>query len=433
MTPTGSISPTRRYVIYAVGIAVSGVGGYREAQKDHDGDGLSTWDEIIGDTEPLDPDTNGDGFSDGDRRYVGADSEIENQAAKYANDRYELHFENLETFINDTQVNQDFIDRQLRLWLDADPDWQEAIITHGKPQPNQNAFYMDDWTKDGREHLKPDGTPGPAHDTPFTPNYGVPDPVMTHWYNHSGTVWDVRTGEYLGFQPERGDKVGKLGDKNGNGSIAHYLEGNPGPEDLTGHMTAYLWYDWMDGNEPTDKVKQVMKDVFKKAPVNNPDGSQDIDLRFIEGVKLETKRRTTYEEGIEYYWENVPRELRTPEGPANIKRDGPVDYIGFVRNAVSGESAVAGIEFVQVGNGSLVSDVSGTNAVHDWETNTARIALHEYAGHGLGGLGHHDKDGVMGTGGTTVGFLDDEWPKIIEGLNILNRHYYKDVRDQIPS
>ncbi|MFB6295095.1 MAG: hypothetical protein ABEI97_05010, partial [Candidatus Nanohaloarchaea archaeon] len=160
---------------------------------------------------------------------------VRQHAVAYAEEHYPEYRNHVVEFIKDEQLDDRFIDEQLRLWLQApDAVWrggQQYFDYPGRILAN-GLLYANDWNMNGEPHLLPDGTRGPDYEHAFTPDEG--DAFVRRFYNASGQVHDVRTGEYLGFQPDNGDKVGKLGDREGNGTIAAYLDGNVAPEDLTG-------------------------------------------------------------------------------------------------------------------------------------------------------------------------------------------------------
>ncbi|MFB6207726.1 MAG: twin-arginine translocation signal domain-containing protein [Candidatus Nanohaloarchaea archaeon] len=202
--------------------------------------------------------------------------------------------------------------------------------------------------------------------------------------------------------------------------IVHYLEGDVTEEDLSGHMDAVIWYDWMEVNRPTEETKEYMRQAFERAPVTNPDGTSGIDLHFIEGEKLKYEAKVDRSDIWPAYEDNVVPELQDD-----------VWYLAFVEDIVGGYAGLA----LGGDNGGMVSDVSDTESIYDdVDKNTAAIALHEL-GHVMGRLEHKQEEpGTQGGPYTVMGdmksetplkYRDSEWKKILEESNVVSKGDYE--------
>ncbi|MFB6207725.1 MAG: twin-arginine translocation signal domain-containing protein [Candidatus Nanohaloarchaea archaeon] len=373
---------------------------------------------------------------------------VREKALRFAEEKYPEHLSVVEDFVSEERLADDFIDEQLKLWMSA-PDgyesWQEAIVTV------ENGFYMNDWTKNGVPHLEPDGDSGPAYEHPFTINPDG-DAFMPRFYNASGRVHDVFSGEYLGFRPGEGDKVGKLGDRSGDGSIAAYLEGDVSPEDLTGHAVSVVWYDWMEGmtskgpNEGDHysgrlrrDTRELVERVFADAPIENPDGTTGIDIHWIEGESIPHEETTTPREAEKYAERHIPEEMTGPINYALVVHDllWP-DHPEGVSNSPTGLTLSLG-----PGDGGYweVTTDEGAELNDDSrEQINAGSLMHEVYGHGVADLPHSsanpqvddEEKSIMDMSGPRyLGFAPSEWDRVDRGMNPKEKEYYGGIKSSV--
>ncbi|MCJ7479054.1 MAG: hypothetical protein MUP63_02640, partial [Candidatus Nanohaloarchaeota archaeon QJJ-7] len=356
---------------------------------DVDGDGVSNGEELIEGDNPLGEPT------------VREESSIRERAMEHAEHKYPDQSYRVAEFIEDDRVDDRFIDEQLKIWLSA-PDSVErgrhTILDYPAQILKHGLLYANDWNMNGEPHLMPEGRPGPDYDNPFELNPDK-DAFMPRFYNHSKQVHDITTGEYLGFQPEEGDKVGKMGDRDGNGSIAEYLDGNVEPEDLTGSRITVTWTDTAEDPEKVDGSFDILEDFFREKP---PD-DHSIDFYGINGVKRDgveiTSLKPDAHQMIEYYESNVPEELK-----------GPVNYMILIRHFDGLPVALA------------TSPSPGGMGFSDNPTfNIAYLTLHELYWHGLTGKPHpgeRPEDTLASyppspESPDELDFLDKEWERVM--------------------
>lgn len=393
---------SRRKFLGTAGTAIAAALGYG---TDIDGDGVNNGREILQKTDPLEPDSNNDGVDDSGE-VIGEHSEIVQQAYEHA--KSELYWrakDKIVEFANDDDVNPNFIDEQLGIWLEAPPEIQENVL-------KANGLYKNDFTCNGVHHLEPDGTPGPAYEDPFS--ILTQDAFTYGFFNSTGKVHDIATGEYLGFQPSEGDKVGKLGDKNGRGTIANYLEGDINPEDLTGQR---ITVTWMDTSGPTDLVDQSFNQL-ERFFEQKPPGDISIDFYGINGVERDGTKPPedsliTGNEAIDYYEANVPEELK-----------GPVNYMILVNEV---EGAFNAINTSPSPGGMGPAESSGFEGA-------VFYTLHELYWHGLTRKGHINKgrEKTLASPPYTndidgLNYLDSEWDLIFDSMEVGNREYYDNI------
>lgn len=337
------------------------------------------------------------------------------RALAYAEEHYPEYRDRLVEFLKDEKLDDRFIDEQTGLWVSApDSVWrgERQYFDYPRRILANGLLYANDWNMNGVPHLLPDGTPGPDFEDPFTPVDG--DAFVRRFYNVSGQVHDVRTGEYLGFQPESGDTVGKLGDREGEGSIAAYLDGDVTPKDLTGRMITVTWTD----TARSPAVIYEAFDIIRQYFAEDPPGDTRIDFYGINGVTrqgVEPPPSTVADgnEAITYYEQNVPDELK-----------GPVNYMIFVEE-----------ENDRITGSALDSSPSpggiGNHAGDDPDTvspplSAAYLTLHELYWHGLTGMPHisaGEDDGPY-TADDPEDFTATHWEHILDAMNAQNRAYY---------
>ncbi|PSG99224.1 MAG: hypothetical protein BRC29_03805 [Nanohaloarchaea archaeon SW_7_43_1] len=247
--------------------------------------------------------------------------------------------EHMEDFLDDENYSEQFKDTQLEYWLDLpgnldDPnrtvnengeiDWKALGRDIKHYVLRKKLLGADDWTKTGQPHIFADGTEGKGHHYNHTeePNWD-PDAFMPRWYNEKGKVFDISESgdtpsewEYLGPDPDQGDRVGKLGENpeyaeqenQANFSIANQLEG-PEPEDLVGEPITVCRVDWTAQGpedyspEPTPETLEIAEDVLKDIGIQS---------YMFKGKELEYNEVET-RTGLEPAWEqHVPRKLKGP-------------------------------------------------------------------------------------------------------------------------
>jgi hypothetical protein len=332
--PTGLVS--RRIILGSIGVGLAaGITAYAAATSDLDEDGVSTREELQNGLDPLSASSGSGAMPDElrmaydlplDRVY----SEQEAAAVALADEEYEDNVNRVLEFVHDDQLHPDFVDAQLAYWMDVPQQWQKAVITDDR----QNWLYADDWNRNGEPHLLPDGTPGPDYDRlePVNPDH---DAFMPRFYNETGHVHDVVSGAYVGFQPEKGDRAGKHGDRYGDGSIAAYLDGDITPDKLMGRRISVIWFDWMEGPndygeeyslKPSQRVCAVISETLGRAPVENRDGSTGIDFYPLLGESLEHKNYGVHGTHKQNYKEHVPPQIQ-----------GPVNYGVYVYRTKEGD------------------------------------------------------------------------------------------------
>jgi hypothetical protein len=393
-----------------------------------------------------------------EERYPEATTDIQLEYAEVVDENYAEHSDYYREFISDEELDEDFIDAQLELLMEeASDQWQEDILV-------TRALDQDDWTRNGRAHVKPDGSEGPAYDNPFTLR-SAPDAFVLGYFNSTGNVYDPRTGEYLGFQPDEtfgegpdgdlvhyGDKVGLKGDRNGNGSIAEFLDGVE-PEDLDpNEMHTVMAYNRPEEGEPGDETFEMMEDmmeedvppeVFREVMENTPNRTNTenipprVNMHTIDLGTVEIDQ--TYNPGEEWaqviYQENMPRELR---GPVNYTLYVP-DIEGNIGGTVLDFADRPDHPFHDIGNAGIVepfSNIAGVSPSAGTWHYTAGTSFQETYWHGVGGHMNSEanpREPPEGTPtlttdwyeGKPLRFLDREWRDVLTGMNVRNRFYYR--------
>jgi len=287
-------------------------------------------------------------------RYPQATSAVQQDFARVVDEEYSESSDYFRSFLSDSELEEGFKDEQLGILLEKAPDrWQKSIL-------ETEALDQDDWTRNGRNHIDPEGNPGPDYENPFTLST-APDSFLEGYFNSTGHVYDPRTGEYLGFQPEEtygehepsglkhyGDKVGLKGDRNGNGSIAEFLKGVEREDLDPNQMHTVMAYNWMD-NKPDEEAfeemneimeEKVPEDVFQDVMENTPNRSNleevpaEVNMYTIDLGQVPGGFSTGGREARQIYDRNMPEELR-----------GPVPYTLYVNDM---PGSVRGVSFDQV-------------------------------------------------------------------------------------
>lgn len=275
---------------------------------------------------------------------------------------------------------------------------------------SKNGLYKDDFTGNGVHHLEPDGTPGPAYEDPFT--LLTEDAFPHRFYNPTGKVHNVQTGEHIGFQPGKGDKVGKLGDKNGEGTIADYIEGVE-PTELVDNTITVTWVDTSGPAEDVDEMFENLNTFFQE----NPPDDITIDFYGINGVQRDKSETPPdyLEDGnhaVEFYESNVPELLK-----------GPVNYM-LLADKKPGK------------NSALATSPSPGGFGDDAYSNLLKktfITLHELYWHGLTSKPHLNEGNEETLASPPYGYetledldyLESEWNTILESMNLENREFYE--------
>ena len=332
-----------------------------------------------------------------------AKTSIQEEALQYGEEYYAVTksgvdakptvVEHMKDFLENENYTEQFKDKQLEYWLDLpgnldDPnttvdedgetDW-ETLARDLKHYVLRNKLLGgDDWTKTGQPHILPDGSDGEGHHYNHTeePNWD-PDAFMPRWYNETGKIFDIPESgeqpsewEYLGPNPDQGDRVGKLGENpehagqetRANFSIANHLE-EPEPEDLVGEPVTVCRVDWAAQGprdyspEPSIETLEIAEDVLRDV------GFQPYIFKRKE-LKYSKVQRS---EDLEPAWkQHMPTKLK-----------GPVEY------AVIGHDMGGGWAGTEAALG-----FSGGNTTQEQIANTL---LHECYGHPFIGP-HADKD-----------------------------------------
>jgi len=408
-TPVSDLMISRRAVLGLVGVGITGGAVlYAGAKSDVDGDGLSTQTELEEGLNPLSRFSAGGAMPDGKRSAYGLPDDrtySEREVAalertEYLRDTnddivYSSHRMNFgehssfssaidpwNAFVHDDRVHDDFIDIQLGYWLalpdllddeQRAEDWQRGVLTYDPadmPVEKDTAptgYHLTDWTKTGEPQLAPapngDGwVEGPGYRSPEPVNPDG-DAFMPAWYNHTGLVHDPVTGRYLGFQPEKGDRVGKRGDANGDGSIAAYLDGDVAADDLIGNRISVWMIDYMEGERPPAETFNLMDNFYVDAPIG--DGVEF--YHFWNDDPMSSQYITTVREAIDRYENQVPEEL---QGPLNYAL-----YTGRIEDGAQGRAMP-----VDQGNAGYMH----TYDFADIPLRNASVALEEVLWHGVG-------------------------------------------------
>lgn len=269
----------------------------------------------------IDPDLKAEYGLQEDRRY----SEMEAEAFEYAwNELETVDMWQLTWFLNSTTM-QAFRDAQLDYWKNDVEGWDYHREGVGKRDAktvqtiivNGGHLLHDDWNATGLPHILPNGDPGPGNtEQPAKPGNPDRDGLMPGFYDHTRTVRKMDAGdtpadwEYLGYQPEKGDKLGKRGDKHGDGSILKYLDDDVTADDIVGHRVAVGLWDRADHATPPDT--EWMTDLFADAPLENRDGTTGIDLYHIERAPIQQKEGWGWRDISAHYEESVPAGLQGP-------------------------------------------------------------------------------------------------------------------------
>jgi hypothetical protein len=432
---------------------IAGVAGCLETDLDEESDSAEETEFLPNSTTSSDSsDTEiGDEPEPLEERYPEATTDIQFEYAEVVDENYAEHADYYRDFISDEELDEDFIDAQLELLMEeASDQWQEDILV-------TRALDQDDWTRNGRHHIDPDGSEGPAYDNPFTLR-SAPDAFVLGYFNSTGHVFNPRTGEYRGFQPDEtfgegpdgdlqhyGDKVGLKGDRNGNGSIAEFLDGVE-PEDLDpNEMHTVMAYNRPEEAEPGDETFEMMEDmmeedvppeVFREVMENTPNRTNTenipprVNMHTIDlGEAGPTEGQVSSEEARQIYEENMPRELR-----------GPVNYTIYVPDIEDGPGA--GYTLPLVEDTEMVGEYSGHGAIvipYDRHPDPEWAAMgtfqelywHGVATHPFNDIPDDQHEPPNGTPTlttnvpTTLDFLDREWREVLRGMNVRHRFYYQ--------
>ena len=439
----GPLGKNGTLLLVGVILISGGILGYALWQ-DTDDDGVSGYDELVytlqhdGFLNPLNGDTSGDGIGDGEALDHGLDPTREYAASfaavfnavdeehqedvidafagagdqKYPEEFYDAlvaaEQNNLDVDKLISQVLErgpspgevtDFEERQLELAVDAPEKYQREILANG-------SLHLTDWDKDGGPQTLPNGSAG-IDDTPFDPNRDG-DAFVTWFYNEDGEVY-ADNGTYVGFQPGQGDHVGELGDRNGDGTLAPYFNGtNPLS---TQRMDTVLWQDWIEGKDHSSKLgpegKELVQKVFSNAPVTNPDGTNGVQIHFIDGQKIPHEPETKLEENP---MRTMPDELK-----------GPVNYMIYVHSM---ERDAGGIG---IGREPTYGGIGA--APYDDPKWKAGLGIEEPYGHMIGDLinAEEDEKTLMAPGTYHLRLKQDEWRPILNGMSAVNRTYYSSI------
>lgn len=335
-----------------------------------------------------------------------AKTSVQEKAFEHAQEHYKVDDYGTETsnpvadhmknFLEDENYPEQFKDTQLKYWLDLpgnldDPD--TTVVEDGDADDDAlerdlKHFILryemlgdDDWTKTGQPQILPDGTKGEGHHYNHTeePNWD-PDAFMPRWYNETGNVFDIPESgktpdewEYLGPQPGRGDRVGKLGENpeyagqenQANFSIANHLE-EPEPEDLVGEPVTVCRVDWNAQGpedyspEPSTETLEIAEDILR-----------DVGFRpyIFKGKELEHDEVEGAKD-LEPAWKrHMPTELK-----------GPVEY-GVMKHEFGGG--------VSPGFGSPLGLIAYGSPTKE---QLASTLIHECYGHQILGSGHADQN-----------------------------------------
>jgi hypothetical protein len=441
---------SRRKLLGLLGIGAAGLAGCTDAveeikpgdngEKDHDSEDHG---EV---TEPI------------TERYPEATSTVQQDFARVVDEEYPESSDYFRSFLSDAELEEDFKDEQLSILLEKAPErWRKSILV-------TEALDQDDWTRNGRNHINPEGNPGPDYENPFTLST-APDSFLEGYFNSTGHVYDPRTGEYLGFQPEEtygvhepsglkhyGDKVGLKGDRNGNGSIAEFLEGveredlNP---DQMHTMMAYNWMDYKPEEEAFEEMNEIMEekvpeDVFRDVMENTPNRSNleevpaKVNMYTIDLGQVPYDFRTDGEEAHEIYDRNMPEELRGPVPHTLYVNDLPSNAGGLPTGTyIPPDSQVSPI-------GHAASAIPHTGSNEEAHHHNARLTFQELYWHRVGTHPNHDIKFVEdreldppqveppnGTPTLTtdslekLDFLPSEWRHVIRGMNTRFRPFYQ--------
>jgi hypothetical protein len=304
--------------------------------------------------------------------------------------------EHMKDFLENEDYPEQFKDKQLEYWLDLPGNLDDpgtTVVREGETDREalgrdlkhfvlrNRLLGADDWTKTGQTHIFPDGTEGEGHHYNHTeePNWD-PDAFMPRWYNETGNVFDIPESgktpdewEYLGPDPRRGDRAGKLGENPEHAgqenqakfSIANHLE-EPEPEDLVGEPVTVCRVDWNAQGpedyspEPSTETLEIAEDVLR-----------DIGFQpyIFKGKELEHNEVEEAEDLKPAWKKHMPTELK-----------GPVEY-GVIKHGDGGSiSPGVGINLGLVADGD------------HYEEQIANLLLHECYGHPFLGGGHANKD-----------------------------------------
>lgn len=440
----------RRKLLGLLGIGAAGLAGCTDAVEEVK----------PGDNEEKEPDSEDDGevTEPITERYPEATSTVQQDFARVVDEEYSESSDYFRSFLSDSELEEGFKDEQLGILLEKAPDrWRKSVL-------ETEALDQDDWTRNGRNHIDPEGNPGPNYENPFSLST-APDSFLEGYFNSTGQVYDPRTGEYQGFQPEEtygvhepsglkhyGDKVGLKGDRNGNGSIAEFLE-EVEREDLDpNQMHTVMAYNWMD-NKPDEEAfeemneimeKKVPEDVFQDVMENTPNRSNleevpaEVNMYTIDLGQVPGGFSTGSREARQIYDRNMPEELR-----------GPVPYTLYVDDISSNARGVPFEPNVPeegqiwgIGHAALAMPYLGSNEEADHLN--ARLTFQELYWHGVGTHPDHDIDLIedgkldppqlsppIGTPTLTTknldesDFLPSEWRHVIRGMNTRFRTFYQ--------
>lgn len=390
-------------------------------------------------------------------KYPEATTTVQQEFAEVVDEEYTNSSDYFRSFLSDPELEEGFKDEQLSILEDAPERWRKSIL-------RTEALDQDDWTRNGRNHIDPEGNPGPDYENPFTLRT-APDSFLEGYFNSTGQVYDPRTGEYLGFQPEEtfgvhepsglrhyGDKVGLEGDRNGNGSIAEFLEGVQREDLNPDEMHTVMSYNWMDDKPEEgafDEMESIMEekvpqDIFRDVMENTPNRSNleevpaTVNFHTIDLGQVTPEPRTDYEEQKEIYNKNMPEELR---GPTTYTL-----YVNDLRPGVGGHRFKPYTEeddlFTPIGKAAVAIPSSGSNEGAD--ERDARLTFQELYWHGVATHPNNNisliEDNELappqveppnGTPTLTTNTLDEsdflpsEWRHVLRGMNTRFRMFYQ--------
>jgi len=412
--------------------------------------------------------------------YSIASTGVQEEAVEKAYTEYNEHFDNLEQFLEDDDLDEEFKDLQLDFWLNAEEyvkeevarQWQEGII-RGLEEDGGNGFYMDDWTKNGIPHIIPteDGwktyqdaayseeLPDKVleHFNPFELP-GAPDKWMWNFYNSNGQIYNPGTQEFLGFQPNidgqklmsedseevewMGDRVGLKGEKDyrpnqdettpGKGSITDHPRVEITPEELNPReMHTFMWLDFLGDTKPKPEFGEAMSLIFdEKIPEdifneivgeNIPSRVNWHQLKHRQLPWNEKNKKTTILEAMQHMEEAIPEPLK-----------GPVNYTIFVAG-IEGEDASGYSLGSQFGDGGIV-----VYSPLEVKTGNASRAFEEVYAHAVGEFTNSEAGAEsltsMNGGNKVFDLLDKEWRQLLHNISAMNRDqdtkiYPRSVRD----
>jgi hypothetical protein len=416
-------------------LLVSGIG-----LSDADGDGLGNHKEWFGPTGWLTADTDDDGLSDGEERELGSDPTAgdtsgdriaDGIAAEYeldpserypstlvsalvmAHQRYPGSAERLVNAVYHSGPTPGeltaFEKRQLRLWMDAPSDYQDAIIS-------KRYFHKDDWDKDGGAQTLPNGSVGPDIN-PFTPDDRDGDGILRWYYNADAQVYDPKTDECEGFDPGE-DTVGEFGGCEGDGGLAE-LGASPNRFDLFVEID-YMTADNHSNRPRAETVRRIERTLDKQGITAHIVVDERLPHRTV------TDNRT---DAPAFHHEHLSTVRRGVFVHGLFVHDAVVVIDGIEHTADGyGNRSVAGRGFFMAGWKSE-QELSATMFVETLVEWQVYATLHEI-GH-VGGLEHTaDPNSIMGepTANQTLEFSEQERERLVATFG--ERPYYDSIVEE---